>query len=706
MKRFIPVVAAVLLAVAGCNQTGNKMKDTGNPFFSEYSTPFQVPPFDLIEEEHFLPAYEKSIALQKQEIDDIINNQEEAGFENTIEALDRSGRQLVNVESVFDNLRSANTNDELNAIAEKVAPMVSAHGDDIKLNPDLFKRVKAVYEQKDELELNPEQTSLLDKIYKAFIRGGADLNDEDKAIMREINSTLSVLTLKFGNNLLAETNGYKLYIENEEDLAGLPEGVIAGAAEAAKADGQEGKWLFTTHRPSMYPFLTYSEKRELREKLHKAYCNRGDNDNEYDNKKILVEIANLRLEKAHLLGYETHAHYVLDRNMAKNPEGVYKLLRPVWDAALPVALNEVKDMQAIIAREGEDFKLEHWDWWYYAEKVRKAKYDLDDEEIRPYFKLENVRDAVFQVANNLWGITFTPLNDIPKPHPDAQAFEVKEADGSHVGVLYMDFFPRASKRGGAWMSSYRKQYRENGEMITPVITTVYNFTKPAGDKPALISFDEASTIFHECGHALHGLLSDCNYHTLSGTAVSRDFVELPSTIMENWCGEPEVIKMYGIHYETGETIPDELIEKIQKAGQFNQGFVNIEYLSAAFLDMDWHSLKKTREIDVHKFESESLNNLGLIPEIIVRYRSTYFSHIFSGGYSAGYYSYKWAEVLDADAFEAFKETSLFDAGTARSYRENILSKGGSEEPMVLYKKFRGREPSIEPLLKRDGLSKP
>lgn len=706
MNRLMPLVASILFMAAGCNQTENQMKDTSNPFFTEYSTPFQVPPFDLIEEEHFLPAYEKSIALQKKEISAINNNQDEPGFDNTIEAIDRSGAQLNKVESVFSNLRSANTNDELNAIAEKVAPMLSGHQDDIRLNPDLFKRVKAVYEIKDELELNPEQRSLLDKVYKNFVRGGAELNEEGKARLREINSKLSILTLNFGNNLLAETNGYKLYIENEEDLAGLTGGIIAGAAEAAKADGQEGKWLFTTHRPSMYPFLTYSEKRELREKLHTAYFSRCDNDNEYDNKKILIEIVNLRVEKAHLLGYETHAHYVLDKNMAKNPEGVYNLIRPVWDAALPVAQNEVKEMQAIIDQEGRDFKLENWDWWYYAEKVRKAKYDLDEEEIRPYFKLENVRDAVFQVANNLWGLTFAPLNDIPKPHPDALAFEVKEADGSHLGVLYMDFFPRASKRGGAWMSSFRKQYRDNGEMVTPVITTVFNFTKPAGDKPALISFDEASTIFHEFGHALHGLLSDCNYYTLSGTSVSRDFVELPSSIMENWCGEPEVMKMYGKHYETGEAIPDELIEKIKNAGHFNQGFTNLEYLSAAFLDMDWHTLKEPQEIDVHKFEAESMSKLGLIPEIMVRYRSTYFSHIFSGGYSAGYYSYKWSEVLDADAYEAFLETSLFDKETASSYRENILSKGGTEDPMVLYKKFRGREPSIEPLLKRDGLSEP
>jgi peptidyl-dipeptidase Dcp len=482
-------MAALLFLAAGCTQTGRKMKESENPFFSEYSTPFQVPPFDRIKPEHYLPAYEKAIAEDRQEIESIIKNTEDPSFGNTIEALDRSGGMLTRVENVFGNLRDANTNDELDKIAEQVEPMVSAHRDDINLNPELFQRVKSVYDRKDELGLNTEQLSLLDKIYQNFVRGGANLNEEDKAKLREINSRLSVLTLKFGNNVLAETNAYKLYIENEEDLAGLPESVVAAAAEAAKADGQEGKWLFTTQRPSMYPFLTYSEKRELREKLHKAYYHRGDNDNEFDNKDIIKEIVNLRLEKAELLGYETYAHYVLDKNMAKNPENVYGLLRPIWNAALPIARKEVRDMQAIIDKEGGNFKLENWDWWYYAEKVRKAKYDLDDEELRPYFKLENVRDAAFEVAGKLWGLTFTPIQDIPKPHPDAQAFEVKEADGTHVGVLYMDFFPRASKQGGAWMGAYRKEYRENGEKITPVVTTVFNFTKPAGDMPSLLSFD-------------------------------------------------------------------------------------------------------------------------------------------------------------------------------------------------------------------------
>lgn len=691
---------------AGCNQTDSNMKEAENPFFGVYSTPFQVPPFDQIEEAHYLPAYEKAIQMQKKEIEAITGNAKEPDFKNTIEALDASGMLLRKVENVFSQMQSVNSNDEIEAIAEKVEPMVSAHRDDVNLNPVLFDRVRKVYDNKDELKLSTEQFYLLDKIYKNFVRGGANLNEEDKAKLREINSKLAVLTLSFGKNVLAETNSYKLYIDKEEDLAGLPESVIAAGASAAKADGQEGKWLYTTHRPSMYPFLTYSEKRELREKLHMAYYNRGDNENENDNKKIIEEIVNLRVQKAHLLGYETYAHYILERNMAGTPEKVYELLRPIWNAALPLAKREVSDMQALVEKEGGDFKLENWDWWYYAEKVRMAKYNLNDEEIRPYFKLENVRDAAFTVATNLWGLTFTPLEDIPKPHPDAQAFEVKEADGSHVGIYYLDFFVRPSKRGGAWMSSFRKQYRENGKMVTPVITNVFNFAKPAEGQAALLSFDEASTIFHEFGHALHGLLSDCNYYTLSGTSVSRDFVELPSSIMENWCSAPEVIRIFGKHYKTGETIPDELIKKIQKAGHFNQGFTNLEYLSAAFLDMNWHTLSETGEFDVNAFESDALGELGLIPEIIVRYRSTYFNHVFSGGYAAGYYAYKWSEVLDADAFEAFRETSLFDKETAGLYRDHILSKGGTDNPMDLYKKFRGREPSIEPLLKRDGLSGP
>jgi peptidyl-dipeptidase Dcp len=703
---MLPIILAVCLVATGCKQTSKNMSDSDNPFLREYTTPFQVPPFDEIADEHYLPAYEKGIAKHKQEIDEIIHNTEEPSFENTIAALDRSGEQLGKVQYVFNAILSANTNEHLQEIAQKVAPMESSHFDDINLNPDLFARVKAVYENRDKQDLTVEQKTLLDEMYKDFVRGGAELDPEKQARFREINQRLSVLSLQFGDNILSENNHYKLFIENEADLAGLPEGVIAGAAEAAKEAGQDGKWLFTTHKPSMIPFLQNAENRELREKLHKAYCLRGDNDNELDNKKILVEMSNLRLERAKLLGYATHAHYVLEKRMAKKPEDVYNLLNPIWEAALPVSKKEAAEMQSIIDREGGDFKLAHWDWWYYAEKLRKEKYDLDEEELRPYFVLENVRDGLFQVCNNLFGISFEQRKDIPKYHEDAQVFEVKEADGSHLGILYMDFHPRESKRGGAWMGSYRKQYMKDGENVTPVITTVFNFPKPTGDKPALLSFENVETMFHEMGHALHGLLSDCTYESISGTSVPWDFVELPSSIMENWASEPEVMKMYGRHYETGDVIPEELIRKIKNAGYFNQGFVNVEYLSAAFLDMFWHTLEQTNEdINVDEFETEALNKIGLIPEIVVRYRSTHFNHIFNGGYSAGYYSYKWSEVLDADAFEAFKETSLFDPETARSFRENILARGGTEDPMVLYKRFRGREPSIDPLLKRSGLSK-
>ena len=707
MKRILIIITATSLLVSACTQTGKQMSETANPFFSEYSTPFQVPPFEEIKEEHYMPAYEKGITLHREEIDNIVRNPQDPDFENTIAALDRSGEQLAKVRYVFNCNTESNTNEQLQEIAQEVAPLVSGHFDDINLNPELFKRVKRVYDNRENIDLTAEQKTLLEKTYKDFVRGGAELDEAKQARLREINKRLSVLSLQFGDNVLAENNAFKLFIEDKQDLAGLPEGVIAGAAEAARAAGQDGKWLFTTHKPSMIPFLQYADNRDLREQLHKAYCARGDNDNEHDNKEILVEMANLRLERARLLGYETHAHYILEKRMAKKPEDVYGLLKPIWNAALPVARNEVREMQSMIDRDGGDFKLAHWDWWYYAEKLRREKYDLDEEELRPYFELENVRNGMFQVCTNLFGITFEERTDIPKYHADAQVFEIKEKDGTHLGILYMDFHPRASKRGGAWMDSYRKQYRKEGENVTPVITTVFNFSKPAGDKPALLSFEEVSTMFHEMGHALHGLFSDCTYESISGTEVPWDFVELPSSIMENWASEPEVMKMYGRHYQTGEVIPDELIRKIKNAGHFNQGFVNVEYLSAAFLDMNWHTLKETSSgTDVDQFETEALNNIGLIPEIVVRYRSSHFSHIFAGGYSAGYYSYKWSEVLDADAFDAFKETSLFDAETARSFRENILARGGTEDPMVLYKRFRGREPSIDPLLKRSGLLSP
>jgi len=535
------------------------------------------------------------------------------------------------------------------------------------------------------------------------VRGGANLNDEQKSKLREINKELSLLSLSFGENVLKETNKFKMVIENKEDLAGLPEAVISAAAEAATESGEKGKWLFTIHKPSMIPFLQYSEKRDLREKIFKAYINQGDHDDELDNKKILTKMAALRIERAQLLGYPTHADYVLEENMAKVPAKVYELLNKLWTPALAMAKKEAYELQSMINEEGNNFRLEPWDWWFYAEKVKKAKYNLDEEMLRPYFKLENVINGVFQVAHQLYGIVFDERHDIPVYHDDVKVFAVKEATGKHIGILYVDYFPRASKRGGAWMSEYRAQYKIGGEEITPLICNIGNFSKPTADKPSLLSWDEVNTLFHEFGHALHGLLSNCTYPTLSGTNVPRDFVELPSQIMENWAEEPAVLKMYARHFQTNEPIPDELIDKMKKSSKFNQGFATVEYLAACFLDMDWHTLAENKTLEARQFEKESLEKIGMIPEIVVRYRSPYFRHIFSGGYSAGYYSYIWSEVLDSDAFQAFKESSLFDQKTAQAFRTNILAAGGTEDPMVLYQRFRGKEPSIEPLLEKRGL---
>jgi peptidyl-dipeptidase Dcp len=706
MKNVILFGLVVLLVSWSCATPSEEpvAESVQNPFFSEWDTPFGVPPFDQITEEHYKPAFEEGMKKQRAEIDAIVGNEESPTFENTVEALERSGALLTKVNYVFGNRRGALTNETIQAIDKEMAPVLSKHRDDILLNADLFERVKAVYERKEELDLTPEQGRLLEDQYKDFVRGGANLDEEKKSELRKINEELSVLSVKFGENVLKETNKFEMVIENEADLAGLPDTAVAGAAEAASERGHEGKWVFTIHKPSMVPFLQYSEMRELREKIFKAYINKGNNDDELDNKKIASRMAALRVKKAALLGYETHAHFVLEEYMAKVPENVYDLLNQLWKPALAMAKKEAAMMQEMIDEEGGDFKLAPWDWWYYAEKIRKVKYQLDEEAIRPYFKVENVIDGAFMVANKLWGITFEERQDIPKYHEDVTVFGVKEADGSHIGVLYTDYFPRASKRGGAWKSNFRKQHKLDGENITPVIYNVGNFSKPTADKPALISFEEAATLFHEFGHALHGLLSDCTYASLSGTSVPRDFVELPSQIMENWAAAPEVLKMYAKHYETGEPIPDELVKKIKDASKFNQGFITVEYLAASFLDMDWHTLKDAEEKDTLAFENESLGRIGLIPEIIVRYRSPYFAHVFSGGYSSGYYSYIWAEVLDSDAFQAFKETSLFDQETATSYRKNILATGGTEDPMVLYKRFRGREPKIEPLLEKRGLN--
>lgn len=676
-----------------------------NPLLQEFDTPFGVPPFEIIEFDHYLPAFREGIAAHNEEIKSITENQEDPDFENTILALENSGELLDQVQYVFYNLNSSLTGPEMQSIAQEIAPELSAHGDAIRMNADLFERVKAVYKAQEKNTLDAESAKLLEETYKFFVRGGANLNEEDKEKVKAINEQLSLLSLKFGQNVLNETNNSKLVIENEEDLSGLPESIIEAAAQTAKAEDLEGKWVFTVQKPSMLPFLTYSDKRELREKLHKAYANLGNNDNEYDNKEIISQIVKLRAEKAQILGYETHAHYILEENMAKTPDKVKKFLLNIWEPGLALAKKEADELQQLIVNEGNDFELEHWDWWYYTEKLRKQKYELDESVVREYFVLENVRDGAFQLATNLYGLSFEERNDIPTYHEDVQVFEVKEADGSHVGILYMDWFPRSSKRAGAWMSEYRGQKVKNGKDIRPVVTTNFNFTKPTADKPALLSGDEVLTTFHEFGHALHGLLSECTYGSLAGTNVSRDFVELPSQIMENWAMEPEVLKTYATHYKTGEVIPIDLVEKLKASSTFNMGFVTTEYMAASLLDMEYHTLTpEESDINVSEFEKKALSDLGLIDDIIVRYRSTYFSHVFAGGYSSGYYSYIWAEVLDSDAFQAFKETGdLYHQATAKAFRSNVLAKGGTEDPMKLYTDFRGQEPDEKALLVKRGL---
>jgi peptidyl-dipeptidase Dcp len=674
-----------------------------NPFFAAFATPFGVPPFDLIRPEHYMPAFERGMAEQKREIAAITASAEPPTFRNTLEALERSGALLNRVAGVFGNMTASHTNEALQKIDQELAPKLAQHGDDIAMDAALFARVKAVYDTKDALTLTPEEARLLEETYKDFVRGGAALPPDKQARLRQVNEELSVLSVKFGENVLKENNRFELVIDSEADLAGLPPAVRSGAAEAAAERGKPGKWVFTLHKPSLIPFLQYSERRDLREKMFEAYISRGAHGDELDNRRLASRQAALRVERANLLGYKTHADYVLEKNMAKTPQAVTDFLGRLWAPAVARAKAEAADMQDLIRKEGRDFKLEPWDWWYYAEKVKKQRYDLDDTALRPYFALERVRDGAFMVAAKLYGISFTERTDIPKYHEDVRVFEVKDADGSHLAVLYVDYYPRASKQGGAWMNAFREQSIRDGKDIRPIISNNGNFSKPVGGEPALISYEEALTLFHEFGHALHGILTRCAYESLSGTNVPRDFVELASQIMENWAADPEVLRMYARHYRTGEPIPDALLERMQKSRFFNQGFETLEYLAASFLDMDWHTLTEAREADASAFDAAAMARIGLIPEIVSRYLSPYFTHIFSGGYSAGYYSYIWAEVLDADAFQAFKETSLFDRATAESFRRNILERGGTEEPMVLYKRFRGREPKIDPLLKKRGL---
>jgi peptidyl-dipeptidase Dcp len=694
MKQTIYLLTLALLTV-GCSDQPE------NVLLQKWQTPLQTPPFNQIKDEHFMPAFLKAMAVEKAEVEAIANNKEEPTFKNTIEALETSGKLHDRVDRAFGCLNSANTNDQLQNISRKIAPLQARHSDDINLNKALFARIKQIYEKKEALGLTDEQNILLENYFLRFVRSGANLNDKDKAEFRKINEELSNLYVKFQQNHLKQTNAIALVIDKDKDLAGLPDDVVQAAGEMAKARGMEGKWVITLQKPSFIPFLTNSEKRELRQIVFKAYINRCNNNDEFDTKKLISRIAALRVTRANLLGYKTHADYVLERNMAKKPEAVYKFLNDLWTPALKRAKMEVADMQAIIDKEGHDFKLQAWDWSYYAEKVKKEKYALDDAMLRPYFKMENVRKGAFDVAGKLYGIKFVKRNDIQVYHPDVEVFEVLEADGTHLGLFYSDYYPRDGKRSGAWSSSLQSQSNIDGNFITPLVFNVGNFAKPTADKPSLMSMDEVITLFHELGHGLNSLFANTIY---SGSRrVPRDFVELPSQIMENWASDPAVLKTYALHYETGKPIPQELIDKLEKSKHFDQGFMTVEYLAASFLDMDWHVLTDTSEQHAVEFEKESKEKMGLIPEIESRYQSTNFGHIFSsGGYSSGYYSYIWSAVLDADAFQAFKQAGLFNKELAASFRKNVLSKG-SNDTMAQYIKFRGAKPKVDALLKRRGL---
>ena len=673
-----------------------------NPFFEEYETPFKIPPFEKIKFEHYEPAFMQGIDEHQKEIVKIAQNEKEPTFENTLEALESSGKTLDKVANVFYNLLGSNTNDEFDALAVKMSPLLSAHNDKILLNKELFERIKILKSNEPSLKLSDEQKRLLDETYKKFQRAGANLDQEAMIRLTEINSSLSSLSVQFDQNVLKETNGYSLIIDDPDDLQGLPNEEIRQASLLASSEGHDGKWVFKPTRVSMYPFLTYSEKRELRENLYKSYILRGDNDNDFDNKEIIKKMVALRKEKANLMGFETHADYVLDNTMAKTTLNVNKLLDTVWNPGIEKAKGEVEAMQEIILEEGGNFKLEAWDWWHYSEKLRQEKFDFKEEEVKPYFSEDKVLKGAFEVAKKLFEITFTERDDLPKYREDIRTFVVEDFDNQVIGIFYTDFTQRPNKGGGAWMNTFRSQSKFEGKTI-PIVINVCNFPPKNVDGVSLLSFEQVETLFHEFGHGLHGLLSDVNYPSLSGTAVTRDYVEFPSQMMENWAREPEVIKTFAKHYITGETIPDELLAKISEAGTFNEGFETSEYVAAAHLDMAFHMEKDSIE-DIDAFEDETLKNLGLIPEIESRYRSTYFGHIFAGGYSSGYYSYLWTEVLEADAFEAFKQNGLYHKETADKLKKYVYSSGNTKDLMEQYVKFRGKEPDIQPLLEKRGLN--
>lgn len=703
MKKTILFLAAVLGVCLAVTAQTNDNRSMENPFFRNWTTPFGVPPFNELRLEFYKPAFTEGMAEQLKEIDAITANRQSPDFNNTILAFDRSGDLLTKVSMVFSPMTSANTSDILQALDREITPLLTAHRNAISMNPKLFARIKSVYERCKELGLDPQQQRVTEKYYEDFVRNGALLSPKDQDKLKELNVELSKLGISYADNVLAETNkNFRLVVENEADLKGLAPDVIARASADAKKAGLEGQWVFTLAKPSMLPFLQTAENRDLREKLYTGYFMRGDNDNANDNKEIIQKIVALRDAKAKMLGYRNWADYIISINMARSPEAVYEFLNGIWEPALGMAKSDAEAMQEIINHEGGGFQLSSWDWWYYSEKLRKERFNLDEEELKPYFSLDNAKKGIFYVANRLYGINFVLRKDLPVYHPEVEAYEVQEADGSHLGVLYMDFFPRDGKRVGAWSTSFRNAHYKDGKRVSRIGSIVMNFTRPAGSMPALLSVDEVSTLFHEFGHALHGLFSDGLYRRTAGV-VQRDFVELPSQVMENWATEPEVMKVYALHYQTGEPIPDELIEKMEKSATFNQGFITGEYTAAAILDLDYHTVKNPMIDDVRAFEKASMERIHLIPQFLPRYRSTYFSHAFSGGYSAGYYVYLWAAVLDADAFDAFKQSGdIFNKELAKKFR-TLLSTCGSDEGMNIYRAFRGQDPSPEALLKKRGL---
>jgi len=696
MTRKLLIAGAALALISSCN-----MK---NPLLTESSAPFGAPQFDKIQDEHYLPAFEQGIAEAKAEIDAIVANQEEPTFENTIEAMENSGQTLDRVASIFYNLMEANTNDTMQAVAEQVSPMLTEYSMYVSLNNDLFQRVKAVYEKKDELGLDKDQLKLLENNYKSFVRGGANLSDEDKALYSKWSEELSLATLQFSKNVLAATNAYTLHVTDSADLAGLPEYVKVSAAETAKEKNLEG-WAFTLQYPSYGPFMKYSRNRELRRQLWTAYNSRAIG-GENDNTEVVKQIVDLRIKIANILGYETYADYALEERMAKSRTTVNEFIKNLLEPSMKYAKKDVADVLAYARKNGfEDAKLMPWDFTYWSERYQEAEYSLNAEELKPYFQLESCIDAVFGLANRLYGINFKELDNIPVYHEDVKVYEVTEADGTHLALFYADFFPRASKRGGAWMTAFRGQSIRDGKEFRPFINIVCNFTKPTADAPSLITHDEFTTFLHEFGHALHGIFAQGRYGSLTGTSVSRDFVELPSQIMENWAFEPEYLNSFAKHYQTGEPIPAELIEKVVAAKNYLAGYGQVRQLHYGYLDMAWHTLKEVPAESTLEFEQKTLDPYAVMPAVGGTGFSTSFSHIFSGGYSAGYYSYKWAEVLEADAFSLFKEKGIFNTEVSSSFRENILSKGGTEDADILYRNFRGHDPQPEALMKKLGLTK-